>query len=51
MSQLLCPDCEAPVDDEGDALDDRSSECPMNGCWSHASDCSTCGTVDCDRSC
>lgn len=43
-----CPDCDGPVDAEGDST--LKDNCIMPG-WTHPDDCDTCGAVYCDRSC
>lgn len=46
-----CPECDQDVDSEGETLQEEAG-CPMAGMgWTHPGDCSTCGFIDCDRSC
>ena len=40
-----CPDCDGPVDEDGDTLSE--ADCG----WPHPTDCETCGAVYCDWSC
>lgn len=47
----VCSDCDNPVDDDGDTLQDAEQACCMAGAWSHQGDCDTCGYIYCDGSC